>query len=349
MKKNLLLILSLFIVANVFAQKALQTMAPKVQKKLVDNLNFRMAEGDTVLYWDCSNTLYIPEENSDDFSLMREEFDEQVPAAYTDLSDEDAALLTQFYWDYENVNGTSDPIIPNGTLEVDWDANTDPNVPDTAWHFAAWSWFTNPAVPADNWIGWGPIRIPEGGAEFKFHHRSRESYIDGFDVYFTTGGMEPYNDVDPGVTDIAYSRESYTSNDPKFSASDTIWTERTVSMNDFAGENVYITFHHNALDMEVLRIDNFLILETDNMSMDENELNDISIFPNPSNGVFTVSSLEVAEYKIEVINVLGELISTSLVHGMLNEKFNMSDFTSGLYFVKVSNGVKENTQRIIIK
>ena len=64
MKKNLLLILSLFIVANVFAQKALQTMAPKVQKKLVDNLNFRMAEGDTVLYWDCSNTLYIPEQRN---------------------------------------------------------------------------------------------------------------------------------------------------------------------------------------------------------------------------------------------------------------------------------------------
>lgn len=349
MKKNLLLILSLFIVANVFAQKALQTMAPIIQKQLIDNSSFIMAEGDTVFYWDCNYTLILPEENSEDFGLSVADFDEQICAAYQDPSDELLAAIASFYYDYENVNGTSDPITPNGTLEVDWDPNPDPSVPDTAWHFASWSWFTNPTVPADNWLGMGPIRIPESGAEFKFHHRSRQDYIDGFDVYFTTGGMEPYNDVDPGVTEIAYSQESYLSSSTDFKPTDTLWTQKTVSMNEFAGENVYITFHHNALDMEVLRIDNFLILETNNMSMDENELNDISIFPNPSNGVFTVSSPEVAEYKIEVINVLGELISTSVVHGMLNEKFNMSDFNSGLYFVKVSNGVNENTQRIIIK
>ena len=62
---------------------------------------------------------------------------------------------------------------------------------------------------ADNWFGMGPITIPDEGAELKFHYRGAVSqWKDGFDVYITEGGMEPYNDVDPGVTDVAYSIES---------------------------------------------------------------------------------------------------------------------------------------------
>lgn len=349
MRKLILLFVSIFVIGNIFAQKSLQTMAPTIQKQTIDNSDFRIAEGDTVFYFDCNYMLMLPEENMEDFTLSTEDFDEQIPAAYQDPSDELIEYTSSFFYDYESLTGSSDPIIPNGTLEVDWDPNPDPSVLDTAWHFAAFSWFTNPAVAADNWLGMGPISIPESGAEFKFHHRSRQDYIDGFDVYFTTGGMEPYNDVDPGETPVAYSRDSYTSNDPKFSASDTIWTERTVSMNDFAGEDVYITFHHNAPDMEVLRLDNFLILESDNMSINDKEDFDVNIFPNPSNGVFTVTSNTSDIKTIEVVNILGEVIDSRVVEGKINETFDMTSFSAGMYFVKSSDGTSESTQRIIIK
>ena len=55
----------------------------------------------------------------------------------------------------------------------------------------------------------GPVTIPDEGAALKFHYRGAVSnWKDGFDLYITEGGMEPYNDVDPGETDIAYSIES---------------------------------------------------------------------------------------------------------------------------------------------
>ena len=54
----------------------------------------------------------------------------------------------------------------------------------------------------------GPVTIPNEGAALKFHYRGAVSqWKDGFDLYITQDGMEPYNDVDPGVTDIAYSIE----------------------------------------------------------------------------------------------------------------------------------------------
>ena len=59
---------------------------------------------------------------------------------------------------------------------------------------------------ADNWLGMGPVTIPAEGAALKFHYRGAVSqWKDGFDLYITEDGMEPYNDVDPGETDIAYS------------------------------------------------------------------------------------------------------------------------------------------------
>ena len=58
-------------------------------------------------------------------------------------------------------------------------------------------------------------------------------------------------------------------------ASDTIWAEHTVSLNDFAGKSVYFTFHHTATDMERIMLDNFLVVETNDMDINENDLNNI--------------------------------------------------------------------------
>jgi hypothetical protein len=74
-----------------------------------------------------------------------------------------------------------------------------------------------------------------------------------------------------------------------------------------------------------------------------------SVYPNPSAGMFTVTSAKMDAYKIEVINVLGEVVSTRNGNGLVNESFDLSNYSSGLYFVKVSNGHSENVQKIIVK
>ncbi len=91
-----------------------------------------------------------------------------------------------------------------------------------------------------------------------------------------------------------------------------------------------------------LALDNYVAIE-------ENTPKTFSIYPNPSDGVFTVNSTEADTNTIEVINVLGEIVSAKTVVGMMNETFNMSHYKAGLYFVKVSNDTSENVQKIIIK
>lgn len=340
MKKIQLLSVALLVASSAFAQKSARSMAPVKAKKAMDNFEFKQAEGDTLFYYDCSNTLIMDEVDYESFELMMEDFDEAIPAPYADETDADVLdYVSSFFWQY-----TTDQ--PNGVATFDYDENTDPSVPDSAWYFTAYSWFTDATIQADNYLGMGPVTIPDEGAALKFHYRGAVSqWKDGFDLYITEDGMEPYNDVDPGETDIAYSIED----EYPCAGSDTIWAEHTVSLNDFAGKSIYFTFHHTATDKERIMLDEFLIVESDDMAINEAELNGVSIYPNPSNGVFTVTSTEADIYTIEVMNVLGEIVSTKTIEGIINESFDMSNYNAGLYFVKVVNGTSENVQRVIIK
>lgn len=85
-----------------------------------------------------------------------------------------------------------------------------------------------------------------------------------------------------------------------------------------------------------------------------NEINstvDISIYPNPSNGQFqfTIDSLQVAKnYKLEIYNMQGERIYQSAI---TNTKFDfdLSNQTNGIYFVKISDGIKNYNQKIVVQ
>ena len=71
--------------------------------------------------------------------------------------------------------------------------------------------------------------------------------------------------------------------------------------------------------------------------------------PNPSNGVFTVTANNADKYTLEVINILGEVVSTKSIEGSINETINISNLNAGVYLVKVSTATTQNVQRVIIK
>ena len=96
-------------------------------------------------------------------------------------------------------------------------------------------------------------------------------------------------------------------------------------------------------------LDEFLIVETDDMDINESNFDALRISPNPSSGIFTVTSNTSDIKTIEVVNILGEVIDTRSVSGSINETFDMTSFSAGMYFVKSSNGTTESTQRVLIK
>ena len=88
----------------------------------------------------------------------------------------------------------------------------------------------------------------------------------------------------------------------------------------------------------------------DYVNLDESEYNTLfSVVPNPSNGVFTVTTDKNDFYTLDVVNVLGEVISSKTIEGAMNETIDISNFDAGIYLVKVSTSTSQNVQRVVIK
>jgi hypothetical protein len=91
------------------------------------------------------------------------------------------------------------------------------------------------------------------------------------------------------------------------------------------------------------------------VGIQENSKQDIKIYPDPSNGYFTlnISGMSINALEISVINSKGELIESKLlnnVSGSASAGFNLSGQPGGIYFLKISSGSKLlGTKKLIIQ
>jgi hypothetical protein len=86
----------------------------------------------------------------------------------------------------------------------------------------------------------------------------------------------------------------------------------------------------------------------------ENELlNAMDIFPNPSTGAFTVLvNTETRTMTIRIYNVLGKEIfhsSETNKNGSIRQTIQLSEYPKGLYFITVTDGVAVATKSIVIQ
>jgi hypothetical protein len=78
----------------------------------------------------------------------------------------------------------------------------------------------------------------------------------------------------------------------------------------------------------------------------------ISVLPNPGSGIFNlvITLPKQEDIRINIFNVLGELISANQVNNVSNEVFtiDLTNKQDGIYFVDISNGVQRVTKKIIL-
>jgi len=104
---------------------------------------------------------------------------------------------------------------------------------------------------------------------------------------------------------------------------------------------------YNADDVNDREVHNATMLEVKDLftSVDDVNTMNVSVYPNPSKGMVTISNLENAN--VYVYNMVGQLMkSKETVQG--NLQLDLSDFDNGAYFVKVVEGNKTGMQKILI-
>jgi streptogramin lyase len=76
----------------------------------------------------------------------------------------------------------------------------------------------------------------------------------------------------------------------------------------------------------------------------------INIFPNPSNGKFQITSSEVGIQKLEIYDALGKVVySNSEFKQQKSNEIDLSQYQKGIYFIKIYDGIKYYTEKIVIK
>lgn len=79
-----------------------------------------------------------------------------------------------------------------------------------------------------------------------------------------------------------------------------------------------------------------------------NESGSISIYPNPTTGLININNgIFPNGYLVIISNILGEAIYSSNLYS-LNASIDLSNVSGGTYFVKITDGSKEITQKIIV-
>jgi len=79
-----------------------------------------------------------------------------------------------------------------------------------------------------------------------------------------------------------------------------------------------------------------------------NEENNINVFPNPTNGAFTIS-YGTLQPSICIYNSLGKLVYQKEKAAQKSEVINLSAYSKGIYFIKVQYGEKSYSKKVILE
>lgn len=103
----------------------------------------------------------------------------------------------------------------------------------------------------------------------------------------------------------------------------------------------------DAVNAQGVVVDDFLVGGT--LSTEAFELNKIVIYPNPSNGVFTIFSGDVPLEQVEVFDITGKVIVKKNNLSITNNStpLDLSTIASGIYFVRITSNNQTTVKRII--
>ena len=90
------------------------------------------------------------------------------------------------------------------------------------------------------------------------------------------------------------------------------------------------------------------------LGVDGSELTSkLSVYPNPTNGKFTVSisNAEATDLTVELVNISGQVVYSNEVKAVYsyNEDIDASGFAKGVYYLKVNDGEEVKVEKVVVQ
>jgi hypothetical protein len=75
----------------------------------------------------------------------------------------------------------------------------------------------------------------------------------------------------------------------------------------------------------------------------------LNVYPNPSNGLFTLDLQSLPERsELEIYNILGEKVYDEVINSS-NVQIDLSDKPKGIYFFKIGSVGKVSSRKLVIE
>ena len=126
------------------------------------------------------------------------------------------------------------------------------------------------------------------------------------------------------------------------------WREEIIDLTDFLDEEIMLKFVTTNLRGNNIFIDNINVYDENTTVLFEDQL-DVTVHPNPSNGLFELSFNNHYIKTIYVSNILGQLAMKPeyLEKNINNYMLDLKEMKSGLYFLTIETKNKTKVLKIL--
>ena len=185
---------------------------------------------------------------------------------------------------------------------------------------------------------------------FNHAYASYQGEADGLKVFVSSNCGSTWTNVfDKSGTALATAANSTS----RFFPQPTQWYPNTISLSQFAGQELIVKFECNSAFGNNLWLDNFWI-NTAALGEEEIQAAQAKLYPNPARDAVKVSLQvsEAGEALVEVINLNGQTViarSASLEAGMQSIDLQVGDLANGVYTVKIALNDRVETLRFTVQ
>tara|TARA_R110002072_G_scaffold292634_1_gene461543 strand:+ start:10355 stop:12019 length:1665 start_codon:yes stop_codon:yes gene_type:complete len=133
-------------------------------------------------------------------------------------------------------------------------------------------------------------------------------------------------------------------------------TDEIAVNDDFCGLQSEVTFESDGTSTYIIMVEGFDINEVGDFTLQvtcetlnttDFELNQLSMYPNPTNGLIHINSSVTIE-TVEVYNAAGQLVMNKIINSS-NPTINLSTLQNGIYFAKAFSKDSSKTIKIVKK
>ena len=99
------------------------------------------------------------------------------------------------------------------------------------------------------------------------------------------------------------------------------------------------------VDDTTMYVDNIYFWKPPTAGLDDNLLNSVKMYPNPAKGVVNFSSASNVALDVAVYDMLGKQV---LRANAVQSQLNISSLNPGVYFLKMNQGAKSVTKKLLV-